>query len=72
MKNFKILVWFDSPQVNWYMKSSSKIVVYELHHELSNDLRLRILANSKNMRKTRKWVEAERITQSLFEKEKWY
>ena len=31
MKHFKILVWFDSQQVKWYMKS---IIVYELPHEI--------------------------------------
>ena len=39
MKHFKILVWFDSPQVKWYMKSSKKNIVLKLPHNLPNDLR---------------------------------
>ena len=35
MKHFKILVWFDSPQVKWCMKSRIKNIV----HEVPNDLR---------------------------------
>ena len=34
MKHFKILEWFDSPQVKWYMKSSTKSIVCELPHDL--------------------------------------
>ena len=44
-KHFKTLLWFDSLQVKWYMKSGAKSIVYELPHELPNDLRLRILGN---------------------------
>ena len=40
MKHFKILKWFDSPQVEWYVKSRTKHFVYELPHELPNELRL--------------------------------
>ena len=45
MNYFKILVLFNSPQVKWYMKSSTKNIVNELSPELPNDLRLRILGN---------------------------
>ena len=38
MKHFKILVYFDWPQVEWYMKSSKKNIIYELPHELPNYL----------------------------------
>ena len=58
MKHFRVLVWFDSPQVKWYMKSSTKNIVYELPHELPNDLRL----------KSQEWVEVEPSTQSPFHK----
>ena len=68
MKHFKILVWFDSPQVKWYMKSSTKDIAYELPYELPNDLRLRILGSSEIVEKTQKWVVADPTTQSPFRK----
>ena len=40
MKHFKILVWFNSPQVKWSMKSREENIAYELPHKLANDLRL--------------------------------
>ena len=41
MRHFKILAWFDSSQVMWHMKSTTKNIVYEL----LNDLRLRKFGN---------------------------
>ena len=69
MKHFKILVWLDSLQVKWYVKSSTEFFVYELPHELLNDFRLRILETLEIMEKKQKWVEAEPSTQSSFQKE---
>ena len=54
MKHFKILVWFDSPQVKWHRKSSTKSIVYELPHEFPSDSKLKILGNSKIWGKTQK------------------
>ena len=68
MKHLKILLWFDSLQAKWYMKSSKKDIVYELPHELPNDLRLRILGNLKIIEKTQKWMEAGPSIQSPFQK----
>ena len=34
MKHFKILLRFDSPNVKWYIKSSTKNIVYELPNDL--------------------------------------
>ena len=54
MKYFHILKWLDSPQVQWYMKSSAKSIVYKLPHKLLNNLRLKILGNSEIIGKTQK------------------
>ena len=54
MNHFHILKWLDSPQVQWYMKSSAKNIVYKLPHKLLNNLRLRILGNSEIIGKTQK------------------
>ena len=54
MNHFHILKWLDSPQVQWYMKSSAKSIVYKLPHKLLNNLRLRILGNSEIIGKTQK------------------
>ena len=51
MKHFKILVWFNSLQVKWYIKSSRKNIVYELLHKLLNDLRLSDFRKSENYEK---------------------
>ena len=67
MKHFKILVCFDSPQVKWYMNSSTKNIVYELPLEFPNDLRLASLENQEIMEKFQKWVEAELSIHSTFE-----
>ena len=67
MKHFKILMSFDSPQLKWYIKSSTKNIAYELPLECPNDLRLRILGNQEIMEKFQKWVEAELSTQSTFQ-----
>ena len=37
MIHFKILAWFDPSQVKWHMKSSTKIIIYKLPHELQNN-----------------------------------
>ena len=42
---------FHSPQVKWYLISSTKNIVYQLPHELPNDLRLRKLGNIGNITK---------------------
>ena len=34
---YKILVWFDSPQVKRYMKSSTKNIINYLPHKLPNE-----------------------------------
>ena len=67
MKHFKILAWFDSPQVMWCMKSITKNIEHELSYKLPNDLRLRILGNQEIMEKLQKWGEAEPSTQSPFQ-----
>ena len=56
MKHFKILLWFESVQVKWYMKSSTKNIV----PELPNVLRPRILGNSEIMGKKlkNKWRQS--------------
>ena len=36
MKHLKIVVWFDSSQVKWYMKSSTKSIAYKLPHKFGN------------------------------------
>ena len=36
MKHLKIVVWFDSLQVKWCMKSSAKSIVYKLLHKFGN------------------------------------
>ena len=43
-------------------------LVYELPHELPNDLRLRILGNKKMLVKSQIWVETQPSTQSPFQK----
>ena len=58
---------FDSPQLKWYIKSSTKNIAYELPLECPNDLRLRILGNQEIMEKFQKWGEAELSTQSTFQ-----
>ena len=68
MKYFKTSLWFDSPQVKWYMKSGRKNIIHELHYELPNNLRFTILGNSEIIRKTKKWIETEPSTQSRFQK----
>ena len=66
MKHFKILVWFDLPQVKWYKKTSTKSnIVYEF----LNDWTLKI---RKLWEKTQKWDEAEPSTQSPSSKKFWY
>ena len=42
---FMILQIFISAQLKQGMIISKKYIIYELHHELTNDLRLRILGN---------------------------
>ena len=58
-RQVQILGWFDSPQTKWYMKSSTKNIVYELPRELLNDSRFRILGNWEIMGKSQKSVGAE-------------
>ena len=36
MKHLKIVVWFDSSQVMWYMKPSTKNIVYKLLYKSGN------------------------------------
>lgn len=36
MKHLKIVVWFDSSQVMWYMKPSTKNIVYKLLYKFGN------------------------------------
>ena len=50
------------------MKCITKKIVYELSHELPNDLRLKTLENSEIMGKIQKLVEAEPSDQSVFQK----
>ena len=70
MKHFKILMCFDSPQVKWYMKFSTKNIVYDLPLKFPNSLKLRILGNEEITEKFQKWVEAELSTQSPFQEKK--
>ena len=67
MKHFEIVTCFDSTQVKWYMKSSTKNVVHELPVKFPNNLRLRILGNQEIVEKFQKWVEAELSTQPPFQ-----
>ena len=54
MKELNILEWFDSPQDKWYMKYSTKNIVYKFPREVLQDLRLRITRNQKIMEKSQK------------------
>ena len=67
MKHFKILISFDSPQLKWYIKSSTKNITYELPLEFPNDSRLTIIGNQEIMQKFQKWLEVELSTQSTFQ-----
>ena len=67
MKHFEIVTCFDSTQVKWYMKSSTKNVVHELPVKFPNNLRLRILGNQEIVEKFQKWVKAELSTQPPFQ-----
>ena len=57
-----------SPQVKQNVLSSTGNLVYKLHHELPNDLRLRILGNKEIIGKSQIWVGAQPSAQSLFQK----
>ena len=48
---------FFSPQVKRIAIISNKHGIYELPHELSNDLRLKILGNQKISGKSQKFIE---------------
>ena len=50
------------------MISSIANLLYELPHELPNDLRLRILGNKEILVKSQIWVETEPSAQSPFQK----
>ena len=58
----------DSPQVKRNVISSIANLVYELPHELPNDLRLRILGNKEILGKSRIWVETLPTAQSPLQK----
>ena len=58
----------DSAQVKRNVISSIKILVYELPHDLLNDLTLRILGNKEILVKSQIWVETQPSVQSPFQK----
>ena len=57
---------FLSPKVKQSMIISNKQGVYELPHELPNDLRLRILGNKEKLGKSQNLLEWKTSAQSLF------
>ena len=48
---------FFSPQVKQRLIISNKHGIYELPHELPNDLRLRILGNKEILGKSQIWMQ---------------
>ena len=48
---------FLSPQVKGSVIISNKYGIYELPHELLNDLRLRILGNEESIEKSQNFIE---------------
>ena len=65
--NFTMLQYrSDSPQVKQKLIFSIANLVYELPHELPNDLRLRILGNQEKLEKFQILVETQHSTQSPF------
>ena len=49
----------ESSQIKRYLRSSITNLVHELPHELSNDLRPRILGNQEILEKCQMWVETQ-------------
>ena len=65
--NFKISQYrSDLPQVKGNLIFSIANLVYELPHELPNDLRFRILGNWKILEKFQIWVDTQPSAQSPF------
>ena len=58
----------DSPQVKRNVISCIANLVYELPHELPNDLRLKTLGNKEILRKSQIWVQTQPSAQSPFQK----
>ena len=58
----------DEPQVKRNVISCTKNVVYELPHELANNLRLRILGKKEILTKSEIWVKTWNSAQSPFQK----
>ena len=54
MKELNILEWFDSPQGKWYMKYTTKNIVYEFPRKLLHHMRLRITGNKEITEKSQK------------------
>ena len=61
----------DQRQVKRNVISTMANVVYELPHQLPNDLRLRILRNNKILGKSKIWVETAQCSVSLPEIKLW-
>ena len=59
----------QSPQVKRYLTSSIANSVHELPHELSNNLRVRILGNQEILAKYQMWGETQPSAQSSFQKQ---
>ena len=60
---------FLSPQVKRIVIITTKHVIYELPHELQNDLRLRILGNKKILRTSHVFTELYLSAQSSSQNE---
>ena len=59
----------QSPQVKRYLTSSIANSVHKLPHELSNDLRVRILGNQEILATCQMWGETQPSAQSSFQKQ---
>ena len=60
---------FVSAQVKWIVIISNKHGIYELPHELPNDLRLRILGNQEILRTSQIFTELQPSAQSSYQNE---
>ena len=69
MRLFEVLPNFSSPEVKLRISNSNKHGIYELLHELKNDLRLRILENYKKPGKSQKFIESLPSAQYLLQNE---
>ena len=63
---------FLSPQVKRSAIINNKHSIYELPHELLNDIRLRVLANYARSRKSENFIKLQPSAQSFSKKEKFF